>query len=252
MSFFRRYKEFKYHGLAGVGILLIVWWFLSLVVDKIFLPNPIEVTREMISLLKQKELYIDIYQTFIRTALGLLWGSIAGIVMGLIAGCYKKIYLIFSFPIDFLRSIPATALFPLFIVIFGLGDSIKIFASGWVVMFVVFINTYYGVKNLSSSKLLLSKLKKLKFFKNIYLIVLPGALPSIVAGLRVALSLALVVELVAEMFLGSNYGLGTRIYNASTIFEMEEVYASIIIIGTVGYVLNVGIVQLEKKIVHWG
>lgn len=251
MPFFKRYKKIKYYNLIGILIFVGIWGLLSLFLDKLFLPTPIEVLEKIIELLTKKGLYVDIYQTSLRTTLGLLWGGLVGLTMGLLAGCFKKIHLIFNLPIDFLRSIPATALFPLFIVIFGLGNNIKIFSSGWTVMFVIFINTYYGVKNISPSKLLLAKLKRLNFFKRISLIILPGALPNIVAGVRVAVSLALVIELAAEMFLGSNYGLGTRIYNASTIFEMEEVYATILIIGTMGYLLNLSMTKIEKKIIHW-
>ncbi|GAH17264.1 unnamed protein product, partial [marine sediment metagenome] len=64
-------------------------------------------------------------------------------------------------------------------------------------------------------------------------------------------SLAIVVEVVSEMFLGSNNGLGYRVFNASSIFEMEEVYATIIIIGIMGYLLNKAILLIERRVVHW-
>jgi ABC-type nitrate/sulfonate/bicarbonate transport system permease component len=238
-------------SLFGLIILISIWYIISLFVAKIFLPTPISVFSELHHLLSSQEIYFDIYSTLKRTLLGLLLGSTVGIFFGLIIGYYEKVYKIFQLPIDFIRSIPVTALFPLFIVFFGLGDNIKIFAAAWISGFVFLINTIYGVKNLSTTKMMLAKLKKLSFIKLSTLIILPGALPHIIAGLRVGFSLALIIQVVAEMFLGSNVGLGSRIYNASTIFEMEEVYASILLIGFIGYMLNKGIILLENKVVHW-
>ena len=80
---------------------------------------------------------------------------------------------------------------------------------------------------------------------------IPDALPYIIAGARIALSLALVVEIVAEMFLGANSGLGYRIFNATSIFEMEEAYATILLVGLLGYIFNKTIIQIERRVVHW-
>jgi len=238
-------------NLQGIIILFSIWLFLSLIIEKIFLPTPIEVFQKLLLLSISWEIYFDILQTLKRTLIGLLIGSILGIIIGIIIGYYNKFYRVLQFPVDFLRSIPATALFPLFIVIFGLGDKIKIFIAAWASSFVVLINTIYGIQSISKTKLMVLKLKKVSFCKKILSVILPHSLPYIVAGLRIGLSFALIVEIVAEMFLGSNSGLGNRIYNASTIFEMEEVYATILIIGLIGYLLNKIIIITEKRIIHW-
>ena len=83
------------------------------------------------------------------------------------------------------------------------------------------------------------------------MIILPSALPYIAAGIRVSLSFALIVELVAEMFLGSQNGLGHRIFAASSVLAMEEVYTGILLIGALGYVLNSLMLFAEQKIIHW-
>jgi NitT/TauT family transport system permease protein len=174
-----------------------------------------------------------------------------GVFVGLMMGAYRPVYESMELPVDFLRSIPASALFPLFIVIFGLGDRVQVFIAAWASSMVVLINTTYGIRNVGSLRLMVAKTKKLPRHKVFFLVMIPNALPYIVAGARIGLSLALVVEIVAEMFLGSYSGLGRRIFNASSIFQMEEAYAAVLLVGLLGYALNKAVVTAEKRIVHW-
>jgi ABC-type nitrate/sulfonate/bicarbonate transport system permease component len=241
------------YAIIGTGIIIACWFIIGYtgLIDRLFLPSPYAVAKELYFLLKSAPVYIDLLATLWRSLGGFTIGAVFGVTVGLIMGFYRKIYLSMEFPVDFFRSIPATALFPLFIVLFGLGDEVKLFIAAWASSMVVLINTIYGIKNVSESKLLMAKLKKASWLKIFTHIIFPGSLSFIFGGLRIGLSLAIVVEVVAEMFLGSNKGLGYRVYSASTIFNMEEVYATIILIGLLGYVLNKSILILEKKIVHW-
>ena len=174
-----------------------------------------------------------------------------GVTAGTLLGSFRALYQTLRLPMDFVRSIPATALFPLFIVLFGLGDTVKIFVAAWAACLIVIVNTLYGFQNISHTRLLIGKLKKFSFGKTVRLIILPSALPYIAAGIRVSLSFALIVELVAEMFLGSQNGLGHRIFAASSVLAMEEVYTGILLIGALGYVLNSLMLFAEQKIIHW-
>jgi NitT/TauT family transport system permease protein len=115
----------------------------------------------------------------------------------------------------------------------------------------VIINTLYGFQNISHTRRLVAKLKKFSFCKTVRLIILPSALPYITAGIRVSLAFALIIELVAEMFLGSQSGLGHRIFAASSVLVMEEVYVGILLIGLLGYLLNSVMLFAERKMIHW-
>ena len=235
----------------GILIIFLAWELLSLFVDRLFLPSPLSVINKLLELAHTSELYNDIWVTFKRTAIGLSIGAMVGVVAGTLLGSFRSLYKTLQLPMDFVRSIPATALFPLFIVLFGLGDTVKIFVAAWATCLIVIINTLYGFQNISHTRRLMAKLKKFSFCKTVRLIILPSALPYIAAGIRVSLAFALIIELVAEMFLGSQNGLGHRIFAASSILEMEEVYASILLIGLLGYVLNSAMLLAERKIIHW-
>ena len=240
----------KFH-ILGILIILSAWELLSLFVNRLFLPSPMSVINNLIALAHTSEIYNDIWATFKRTTIGLSIGTIVGVATGTLLGSFRSLYKILRLPMDFIRSIPTTALFPLFIVLFGLGDIVKIFVAAWAACLIVIINTLYGFQNISHTRLLMGKLKKFSFIKTVRLIIFPSALPYIAAGIRVSLAFALIVELVAEMFLGSQNGLGHRIFAASSVLAMEEVYAGILLIGILGYTLNSLMLLIEHKIIHW-
>ncbi len=238
---------------TGTIILLLAWTFVTEtgLIAKVFLPSPFAVFKELATLVTREGILIDFFSTLWRTLAGYLIGCVVGVMIGLVMGRYTLVYETMEFPVDFFRSIPATALFPLFIVIWGLGDEVKIFIAAWATSMVVLINTIYGVKSVSAIRLMVAKTKKISPLQTFYRVMLPDALPYIIAGARIGLSLALVVEIVAEMFLGSHSGLGYRIFNATSIFEMEEAYATVVIVGFLGYSLNKSIILLERRWVHW-
>ena len=237
----------------GSAILLLVWLLVTTtgLISRLFLPSPIAVFKKLYLLVTSYQILWDVLATLQRTLLGFLIGCLVGVLIGLAMGHYKRFYETMEFPVDFFRSIPATALFPLFIVIWGLGDEVKIFIAAWASSMVVLINTIYGIRDVAVIRLMVAKMRRASFIKTFCKVMIPNALPYIFAGMRVGLSLALVVEIVAEMFLGSQSGLGRRVYNATSIFEMEEAYATVVVIGLVGYLLNKAIILTESKVVHW-
>jgi len=237
----------------GSLILLAFWWFVTAtgIISRLFLPSPIAVFHKLYVLLVSFSIFGDIWASLWRTTLGFLLGCVIGVAIGLIMGYSKKVYELMEFPVDFFRSIPATAIFPLFIVIWGLGDKIKVFIAAWASCLVVLINTIYGMHNVAHIRLMVAKTKKASFAKTLFKVIIPNASPYIFAGFRIALSLALVVEIVAEMFLGSQSGLGRRIFNSTSIFEMEEAYATVLVVGLIGYFLNRLIIFAQKKLIHW-
>ncbi len=98
---------------------------------------------------------------------------------------------------------------------------------------------------------MVAKTKRATLLRTFCKVIIPDASPYIFAGLRIAMSLALVVEIVAEMFLGSQSGLGRRIFNSTSIFEMEEAYATILVVGVLGYCVNKAALLIESRVVHW-
>lgn len=243
----------KTSGLRGVLVVFAIWFVVTEtgLIQKVFLPPPHAVVKELWRLLVSGELLLDSWKTLSRTLQGFAIGAAVGILLGFSMGAHRWFYETLEFPLDFFRSIPATALFPLFIVIFGLGSEVKIFVALWATAMIVTVNTIYGVRSVSSERAEVARVKQVSLLRRFFFLVIPSAAPFILAGCRIGLSMALVVEIVAEMFLGADSGLGRRIYNASTIFKMEEAYASVLAIGLLGYGLSKGLGLVERRLVHW-
>ena len=238
---------------AIAAVLLALWAFLYYVgaVSKLFLPSPLEVAETIwLQLFVTHAWWTDVFATFSRMAIGFTVGGFIGVVAGLALGLSKRAYSALEFFIDFFRSIPATALFPLFLLFFGIGDEAKIAVAIWVSALLVLVNASYGVRHASKLRLMAARVfrpSKVKLFKDV---VLFEAAPHVASGLRIALSFSLAVVVVTEMFIGTSVGLGRRIMDAQLVYQTPEMYAAIILAGVLGYLANQAFLVAEKRLLH--
>lgn len=166
-------------------------------------------------------------------------------------GYYKKIHDSFEIAVDFFRSLPALALFPLFMYFFGIGDTAKVVTAIFSCSLIIVVNSIYGVRNVTNTRQIIARLLEASPFEIFKKVILMDALPQVFVGMRTSLSLAVVVIIVTEMFIGTNWGIGHRIFEAQLTYRVAEMYASIIIAGLIGYLLNKGFVLIEGKTAHW-
>jgi sulfonate transport system permease protein len=243
----------RLRAFVGVIGLLIVWWLVSKtkVVDPIFMPGPDEVVIAGVHQLLSQQSWEDIGFTLYRLVVGFSIGSVLGIVLGLMIGAIQSLYQYLEVPIDFFRSIPVACLFPFFMILFGLGDASKIGTAAWTTTFVVLINTVYGVRFGSDIRLKVAKTMRSSTWKLYAWIILPQAAPHILVGMRTGISLAIIVVLVTEMFMGTRLGIGKRIYDAALIYDTPTMFLFIIISGGLGYVLNKLFLLSEYHLTHW-
>ncbi len=163
----------------------------------------------------------------------------------------EKIYRSVEFLIDFFRSTPSSALIPLFLLIFGITDVNKIAIATFAAILLIIFNSAYGVMNAKKTRVnaaITMGIPKRFIFKDVLFM---ESLPQTFVGLRTGISMALVIVIVAEMFIGSTDGLGHRIIDAQQVFNVKEMYSSILITGALGYGLNLVFLLVEKRIVHW-
>jgi len=166
-------------------------------------------------------------------------------------GSFKDIYEYLEWFIDFFRSVPVSAMFPLFLIFFGFGDRSKIAMAAWATGFILLVNTIHGVWSTKENRKIMALTKRATKSQILTKITLPETLPFIFAGMRIGISWNLIVVIVAEMFIGTQYGLGHIIYDASIIFDTPMVIAGIMIIGSIGLIVNSLIVFIEKRTIHW-
>jgi NitT/TauT family transport system permease protein len=239
--------------LVGVAALILIWYVAVWVrlVDPVLLPTPEATLAALIKGMAGGKLGYDFWRTVERTAYAIAVAAVIAIPIGVALGSDERIYRSLEFVIDFFRSTPASAMFPLFLVIFGVGDLTKILVAAFGAALVILFNVAYGVMNARKTRLLAAKVMGASRVRVLTDVMLLESLPQTFVGLRNGVSLALVIVVVAEMFIGSRDGLGHRVFEAQQLFEMPDMYAAIFAAGALGYGLNLLFLLVEKRFVHW-
>ena len=237
---------------VGVVGLVAIW---SLVtwrqwVDPVLLPSPIA-TFDSLWRGMEGTLGFDFLKTVYRTAASTLIATVIAIPLGIVLGSSERLYRSLEFVIDFFRSTPASAMFPLFLVLFGVGDETKIAVAAFGAILVILFNVAYGVMNARKTRLLAAKVIGASRSRVLFDVMLLESLPQTFVGLRNGVSLALVIIVVAEMFIGSQDGLGHSVFEAQQLFDMPRMYAAIFAAGAFGYGLNLLFLLIERRFVHW-
>lgn len=239
--------------LIGVLVLFGVWWLIAIsgLVNPVLLPTPIATLGTLIAGMLTGTMLPDFAATVFRTFSAFLMAAAAGVPVGVALGSSEKLYRSVEFLIDFFRSTPASALIPLFILFFGVSDFSKVVIAAFSAFLLIVFNSTYGVINAKQSRILAAEVmgaNRWRVFKDVLLL---ESLPQTFIGLRSGISISLVIVIVAEMFIGTEQGLGKRIIDAQQILNVKDMYASILVTGILGYFLNMLFLLLEKRFVHW-
>src|ERR1700730_14023762 len=163
----------------------------------------------------------DFLKTVYRTAASTFIAAVIAIPLGIVLGSSEKLYRSLEFVIDFFRSTPASAMFPLFLVLFGVGDETKISVAAFGAMLVILFNVAYGVMNARKTRLLAAKVMGASKLRVLFDVMLLESLPQTFVGLRNGVWLGLVIIVVAEMFIGSQDGLGHSVFEAQQLFDIR-------------------------------
>lgn len=243
----------KKYIIIGPIILVTAWALVAQLklIDPFFLPGPLTTINKLIQLVISGTILGDLFSTLERVILAFLIALIIGLPLGLLLGRTEKIYRSVEFIIDFFRSTPATALFPLFLLVFGITDNSKIAVAAFAAMLLIIFNTAYGVMHAKKSRVLAAQIMGATKTQIFRWILFWESLPQTFIGLRSAVSLSLVIIIVTEMFIGTTSGLGRRIIDSQITYEIPTMYAVILLTGILGYLLNVIFILVEKRFLHW-
>lgn len=237
----------------GPVLLFIVWDLVVRLgfIKPILLPPPADTVTALINGLAGGPLLKDFAVTLWRTCQAFMMAAVIGVPLGVVLGSNEKAYRSVEFLVDFFRSTPSSALIPLFLMIFGVSDINKVAIATFGALLIVVFNSAYGVINARKQRVMAARVmgaSRWQIFKDV--LIWESLQPSFV-GLRSAVSMALVIVIVAEMFIGSDSGLGNRIINSQQVMNVRDMYASILAAGAMGYSLNVLFLMAERRIVHW-
>lgn len=226
------------------------WWFATADSTNFYYPpleEILDVTRDT---WLGERFFDDLVPSLVNLVLGFALAGLVGISLGLLLGLSPLLRRATAPTIDFLRSIPPPALISVLIILLGFERTMKVSAIALASLFPVLLNTIDGVRGVDPQQLDMAKAYRINTVDRITKIVLPGASPQIFAGLRVSLAVAVAVMVFSEMFAGTD-GLGFFIIFSQQTYQIPEMYSGIIVIGLIGYTVNLLFALAERRILRW-
>jgi len=239
--------------LVGPLLLFGVWELVITMklIRPVLLPPPAETLAHLWEVTVTGDIAEDFFATVYRTLVSFGIAVAIGVPLGVMLGSSVNAYRSVEFLVDFFRSTPSSALIPLFMLIFGISDHNKIAIAAFAAVLLVLFNSAYGVMNAKKTRVMAAQIMGVSRWHVFKDVMLMESLAQTFVGLRTGVSMALVIVIVAEMFIGSENGLGHRIIDAQQVFNVKDMYTSILITGALGYFLNLMFLLIEKRIVHW-
>ncbi|AVO33518.1 ABC transporter permease [Ottowia oryzae] len=240
-------------GAIGVlAALLALWWLASHLqwVSKVFLPTPEATWASLREGLADGELGAFTQATVGRMLAG--WGlaGLAGIALGGLIGSSAWARAWIAPTLEFIRPLPASAVMPVAIAVFGLSGGMVLAVVAFGAMWPVLLGTLHGLTSVHPRLREVSRMLQLSRTEFLWKIGLPNAMPDILAGLRLSLTIALIVSVVGEM-IASQPGLGQAILLAARAFRASDLFAGIALLGLIGLVSNALLALAERRLLRW-
>ena len=234
-------------------VLVIVVWQVAAQMGALpsrILPAPSAVARAAGALIASGELWIHLAASFRRAGIGFAVGGSIGFGLGLLTGTSRLAEQLLDSTIQMIRNIPHLALIPLVIIWFGIDESAKIFLVALGTLFPIYINTWHGIRNIDRGLVEMARSYGLSGFALFMHVILPGALPSIMVGVRFALGLMWLTLIVAET-ISANSGIGYLAMNAREFLQTDVVVVAIILYALLGKLADVSAQWLERSWLRW-
>jgi len=246
-----KFQERLLYLISPIG-LLVVWEILLRLGfgDRRFIPAPSDIAVRFWQLVQSGELAMHTGVTLLRVFGGFFIGAIPGVACGLLMAMFRPVRFMIDPLIAALFPIPKIALMPLLLLAFGFGDASKIALVAIAVFFPVCVNTYVGAANID--KIYWDVARNFGASQTVMFtrIVFFGALPTVFAGIRIAVAVSFIV-LVAAEFVATKSGLGYLIWNSWELLQVDIMFCGIVTIGILGLITSALLQELERKIIPW-
>jgi sulfonate transport system permease protein len=233
-------------------LLIVIWQFLVEVgwLSTRVLPAPTGVLSAGIRLAISGELFHHIGISAWRALLGFLIGGGIGLLLGFLNGIFPIAEKLLDTSVQMIRNIPHLALIPLVILWFGIGDQARLFLVALGVFFPMYINTFHGIRSIDAGLIEMGKVYGLNAMSLLWQVILPGALPSILVGVRFSLGIMWITLIVAET-IAADSGIGYMAMNAREFMQTDVVVLSIIMYALLGKFADAIARKLEEKWLAW-
>jgi len=237
--------------LAGLAIIAIWQGVVSLgLVSPVFLPSPAGIARALGDMALSGQLWRHLGASLQRIGLGFALGSAAGLALGLALGLLSHARAAGLPIVSALFPIPKIALLPLFILWFGIGEPSKVATIALGVFFPMAIATYSGVDQVPRTLIRMAQSFDVPTHAIVAKVILPGALPGILAGVRISASIALILVVAAEM-IGAEFGIGAFILTAGNLMRTEDLLAGVCLLSILGLAVGFLVSLAERRLLAW-
>jgi NitT/TauT family transport system permease protein len=220
------------------------------IISPLFFPPPSVILVSIYDLVISHALWPHLGATLMRMSLGLLLGGIPGILVGLGMGWSRRARVLLDPLVAAFHPLPKVAILPLIMIIFGIGELSKVMAVAVAVFFPVLINSMVAVLQIEPLLFEVAELYGAGRGRTFKRVVLPGSLPMIIAGVRIALNSALLITIAVEL-VTARQGLGALIWLAWELFRTEELYAGLFVIGLLGVLTNWLMTRIQRRLIPW-
>ncbi|MFM0004863.1 MULTISPECIES: ABC transporter permease subunit [Paraburkholderia] len=236
-----------------VPVLVLVLWEaaarIGLIAPQV-LPAPSSVAETALDLARNGDLFVHLGVSLLRAMAGFLIGGIIGLALGIMVGFSPLAQALFDRSIQMVRAVPFLAMLPLVIVWFGVGEVAKIFLVALAVLFPIYVNTMLGIRQIDPKLMELAKVIGLNWTAIVRRIILPGAMPSILTGVRYALAHAWLALVIAET-LATTKGIGFLAMDAREFLQTNVILLTMIIYAIIGVVADALVRSLETHFLSW-
>lgn len=239
-------------GVGGVMTFLALWETVSRLhlINPTFLPPPTEIAPAVWSIVSTGVFLVPLGQTLWMLLIGYTTACVLGVLLGVLMGVSEEVHGLLEPIVEMLRPVPKPALIPVLALFLGLGAGMKVTTVALAALFPVLISTLQGVRGVEPVLLATARTLGCSRTATIFKIVIPAALPMILAGMRVSLGMGLALVVLAEM-LAADKGVGFLTLDLQRSFQTKEMYAWIVILACVGLLLNTVFERLEDVAVPW-
>ena len=239
-------------GVGFIAVLLVMWEIAAVsgVMPAMSFPRMSDVLATWWSLIVSGELFGELLPSLWRMFAGYFVGVALGVLLGLLMGYFRVFYNLLEPITEVLRPIPSPAYLPIVILFLGIDDEMKVFMIAFASFFPVLLNTYSGVRSVDPVQLQTARTFGVAGWKLLWQIVLPASSPYIFTGMRVSLAVALIVMVISEMVAASS-GIGYFILSAQRGFKIREMFAGVLTLAVLGYILNRAFLMIENRVLAW-
>jgi sulfonate transport system permease protein len=239
-------------GQIVLGIVLLLFWqgASGRMVDNFFISNPLDVGARLLGWTLDGSIFAHIWATVYATMMGFFIGAIGGAVLGVWLGVSPLASRLLNPYLNALNALPKVALAPLFVLWFGLGIESKIALAAVLVLFLVFLNTFAGVREVDQDLIDGARLMRATRMQVIVKVIIPSAMSWVFAGLRISVPYALIGAVLGEM-IAANRGLGYLVQFSGAQFDTAGVFAVLIVIALLAVALNFLVDTVQSRIERW-